>query len=136
MAGKNLTIGVLAGHAGVNVETIRYYQRRGLLWEPPKPLGGVRRYREADAHRVRFIKAAQGLGFTLDEVGELLKLEDGEHCIQARALAEQKLADVRSRLAVLRSIESALTGLVDKCRGRRGNISCPLIATLHQTNTP
>lgn len=131
MTGKNLTIGVFAGRAGVNVETIRYYQRRGLLSEPPKPLGGVRRYHEADVHRVVFIKAAQGLGFTLEEVGELLKLEDGEHCVQARSLAERKLTDVRARLATLRSIESVLADLVDKCRGRRGNISCPLIATLH-----
>lgn len=136
MIGKNLTIGVLAGRAGVNVETIRYYQRRGLLREPRKPLGGVRHYGEADALRVRFIKAAQGLGFTLEEVGELLKLEDGEHCVQARSLAERKLTDVRARLATLRSIESVLTDLVKKCRGRQGNISCPLIATLHDARTP
>lgn len=136
MLGKHLTIGGLAGRAGVNVETIRYYQRRGLMAEPPKPLGGVRHYREVDAHRVRFIKAAQVLGFTLDEIGELLKLEDGEHCVEARALAEQKLTDVRSRIATLRSIESVLADLVGKCRGRRGNISCPLIATLHDAKTP
>lgn len=136
MTEKNLTIGVFAGRAGVNVETIRYYQRRGLLWEPPKPLGGVRRYHEADVHRVRFIKAAQGLGFTLEEVGELLKLEDGEKCVQARALAEQKLRDVRSRLAVLRSIEVVLNALVDKCRAVRGNVSCPLISSLHPARKP
>lgn len=136
MTGKNLTIGVFAGCAGVNVETIRYYQRRGLIGEPPKPLGGVRHYGEADVQRVIFIKAAQSLGFTLDEIGELLKLEDGEHCVEARALAEQKLTDVRSRLATLRSMESVLADLVGKCRGRRGNISCPLIATLHEAKTP
>ncbi len=134
--GKNLTIGGLAGRAGVNVETIRYYQRRGLLREPLKPLGGVRHYSDVDTHRVRFIKAAQGLGFTLGEVGELLKLEDGEQCVQARALAERKLTDVRARLATLLSIESVLRDLVEKCRGREGDISCPLIATLHDAKMP
>lgn len=131
MTGKRLTIGTLAAEAGVNVETIRYYQRRGLLAEPAKPLGGIRSYREADVQRVRFIKAAQGLGFTLEEIALLLKLEDGTHCAEAGAIAELKLKEVRSRLDNLRRIETALEALVKKCHAQQGKVVCPLIETLH-----
>lgn len=129
---EKLTIGALAAEAGVNVETIRYYQRRGLIAEPEKPLGGIRSYRQADIDRVRFIKAAQGLGFTLEEIGLLLKLEDGTHCAEAGLIAEQKLLEVRRRLKSLRRIEAVLKSLVDQCHARRGNISCPLIASLRR----
>lgn len=132
MIQKPLTIGTVAAAAGVNVETIRYYQRRGLLAEPEKPLGGIRNYRDADIHRVRFIKAAQGLGFTLEEIALLLRLEDGTHCAEAGRIAEQKLAEVRQRLKNLKRIETALKGLVTQCHTRRGNVSCPLIASLHR----
>ena len=82
------TIGALAETAGVNVETIRFYQRKGLMPEPEKPYGSIRRYGAAELARVRFIKSAQRLGFSLEEVGELLKLEDGARCSEARQLAE------------------------------------------------
>ncbi|MCW3717648.1 MerR family transcriptional regulator, partial [Burkholderia cenocepacia] len=75
----NWTIGALATAADVGVETIRFYQRKGLLSEPHKPYGGIRRYGAADVARLRFVKSAQRLGFTLEEVGELLRLEDGTH---------------------------------------------------------
>ena len=88
---ENLTIGVFAKAAGVNVETIRFYQRKGLLPEPDKPYGSIRRYGEADVMRVRFVKSAQRLGFSLDEIAELLRLDDGAHCEQASRLAEHKL---------------------------------------------
>lgn len=78
MTQKNFTIGALAKKAGVNVETIRFYQRRGLLIQPAKPFMGVRHYTERDVQRVRFIKQGQKLGFTLAEVSELLSLEDGQ----------------------------------------------------------
>lgn len=94
-AWENLTIGALARAAGVNVETIRYYQRRGLLREPARPHGGIRRYKKADLDRVQFVKAAQRLGFSLREIAELLRLEDGTQCEEASALAEHKLSDVR-----------------------------------------
>ena len=125
-----MTIGVLAEAAGVNVETIRFYQRKGLMQEPDRPLGGIRRYGEPDLARVRFIKSAQRLGFSLDEVADLLKLEDGAHCTEAREQAERKLADVRARLADLQRIEGALQGLVERCCATRGRVKCPLIATL------
>ena len=76
----NLTIGAFAKSAEVNIETIRFYQRKGLLVEPDRPYGGIRRYGEADVARVKFVKTAQRLGFSLDEVGQLLRLEDGTHC--------------------------------------------------------
>jgi MerR family mercuric resistance operon transcriptional regulator len=125
-----LTIGVLAEAAGVSVETIRFYQRKGLIQEPERPLRGIRRYGAADLARVRFIKSAQRLGFSLDEVGDLLKLEDGSHCTEAREQAERKLADVRARLGDLKRIEGALQGLVERCCATSGQVRCPLIAAL------
>lgn len=130
---QNITISGLAQAAGVNVETIRFYQRRGLLAEPDKPLGGIRRYGETEVARVLFIKAAQRIGFTLDEIAQLLQLDDGTQCKEAREIAEHKLADVRARLSDLQRIEAALAQLVDRCASRRGQVSCPLIDALQPT---
>lgn len=127
---ENLTIGALANEAQVNVETIRFYQRKGLVQEPDKPQGSVRRYGAQDLERVRFIKSAQRLGFSLDEIALLLKLDDGAHCDEARAQAEHKLLDVRAKLADLQRIEAALADLVTRCCAVQGNIRCPLIASL------
>lgn len=129
---ESLTIGAFATAAGVNVETIRFYQRKGLLAQPDRPHGSIRRYGMADVTRVRFVKAAQGLGFSLDEVTELLRLDDGTHCREARTLAERKLADVREKLADLARMERVLSDLVRACHARRGNISCPLIAAFQR----
>jgi MerR family mercuric resistance operon transcriptional regulator len=124
------TIGALARQAGVNVETIRYYQRRGLVPEPAKPLGGIRNYAAEHVQRLRFIKRAQQLGFSLEEVGELLSLEDGLHCREVAEIAGQKLAIVRERIAQLQTIEHALAMLLRKCSSNRGKVRCPLIAAL------
>ena len=126
------TIGALAETAGVNVETIRFYQRKGLMPEPEKPYGSIRRYGAAELARVRFIKSAQRLGFSLEEIGELLKLEDGARCSEARQLAEQKLVDVRQKLSDLQRIESVLGELVARCSAVRGRVNCPLIASLQE----
>lgn len=133
MLNQALTIGRLASLAGVNVETIRYYQRRDLLPEPKKPLGSVRHYSESDVSRIHFIKSAQRLGFTLEEVALLLKLEDGTHCVEAREIAELKLASVREKLADLKSIETTLAELVNKCDTSGGSICCPLINSLQHS---
>lgn len=125
------TIGAFAAAAGVNVETIRFYQRKGLLPEPDRLRGTVRRYGETDVKRLRFVKAAQHLGFSLDEIAGLLRLEDGTHCHEAADLASARLTDVRARLANLRRMESALAKLVRECGAHQGNVSCPLIAALH-----
>jgi len=126
----SLAIGVFAKAAGVGVETIRFYQRMGLLAEPDKPYGGIRRYGEADVARLLFVKSAQRLGFSLDEIGELLRLEDGTRCEEASGLAEHKLKDVREKLADLTRMEAVLSQLVRACHTRNGNVSCPLIASL------
>jgi MerR family transcriptional regulator, mercuric resistance operon regulatory protein len=127
---KELTIGRLAKEAGVSVETVRYYQRRGLVHEPYKPPGGQRRCAESAAARVRFIKRAQQLGFTLEEVTGLLRLQDGQSCRETRLLAEYKLALIEERIADLNRMRRMLKSLIAECtRGQRPR-SCPIIATL------
>lgn len=130
-----LTIGAVAAAAAVGVETIRFYQRKGLLDEPDRPPGGIRRYGRRDVARVSFIKSAQRLGFSLDEVMGLLVLEDGTHCDDARTLAEAKLADVKHKLAGLRRIERALRTMIDECNERKGDVCCPMITALQTTKT-
>lgn len=125
-----LTIGGLAKSLDVHIETIRYYQRRGLLTEPDRPPGGIRRYGEADAARIRFIKSAQKLGFSLDEVTNLLMLDDGTQCSAASKIAQQKLSDVRSKLDDLRRMEKTLKKLVGECEKGQGQICCPIISSL------
>ena len=103
-----LTIGKLADAAGVSIETIRYYQRRGLLNEPPKPLGGHRRYAPSQAKRLRFIKRAQALGFTLEEIGALLTLDAACACGETRALAVRKLGLIKQKMADLADRKSVV----------------------------
>jgi len=124
------TIGALAKAAGVPVETLRYYQRIGLLPQPPRAHGTIRRYSPEMLRRVRFIKRAQGLGFSLEEVATLLTLADGEHCAETRVLGEKKLALVQRKLDELAAIRHALDELVTQCaQGGRGK-GCPLIDAL------
>jgi MerR family mercuric resistance operon transcriptional regulator len=125
-----LTIGKLADTAGVNIETIRYYQRRGLLDEPPKPLGSHRRYAPEQAKRVRFIKRAQALGFTLDEVGALLTLDAACACGETRALAVRKLGLIEQKMADLTAMRQALGELVQQCDVGNGGANCPIINVL------
>lgn len=132
-AAPSLTIGALASAAQVGVETIRFYQRKGLLAEPPRPRGGIRRYDDGDIARVRFVKAAQRLGFSLDDIAELLGLDDGSRCSQARRVATRKLLDVRARLADLRRMEAVLSELVGRCETTRGTVTCPLIEALQRS---
>ena len=127
---RTLTIGRLARAAGVNVETVRYYQRRGLLAEPDRPPNGIRRYSEDSVKRIRFIKRAQELGFTLAEIANLLALEDGRSCRETRELAGRKLAIVESRLADLRRLRGTLRELIGRCDSSRGKVSCPIISVL------
>ncbi len=127
----DLTIGTVARAAGVNVETIRFYQRKGLLCEPERPQGSFRRYGPEDIGRLQFIKSAQRLGFSLDEIAGLLQLDDGMHCDQARELGERKLQDVRAKLADLKRIEAALAQMIRDCGSSHGAMACPLIEALH-----
>ncbi len=129
--GDGLTIGRVARRAGVNVETIRYYQRIGLVEAPERPARGYRHYPPAVVDRIRFIKRAQDLGFRLDEIGELLSLTDG-CCTPARAIAEKRLEDIRRRIEDLLSMREALTGLVEACRENEdgGEGRCAIIEAL------
>lgn len=125
-----MTIGGLARTAGVNIETIRYYQRRGLLGTPRKPQGGVRRYSGETLNRLRFIKRAQELGFTLREIGDLLKLGDGS-CNETREIAERRLRDIEARIGDLQSMRVTLARLIRTCRAGN-NPPCPIITSLER----
>ena len=125
-----LTIGRLADEAGVNVETIRYYQRRGLMPEPDKPINGHRRYTVDAVRRVRFIKRAQVLGFTLEEISSLLELDEAHACVETRELAAHKLEVIESKLADLKAMRKALASLLRECDAGAVTGACPIIHAL------
>ena len=127
---RDMTIGQLAREVDVNVETVRYYHRRGLLAEPDRPTGGIRRYSAEALARLRFIKRSQALGFSLDDVEALLSLDDGQTCSSARGIGARKLAEVQQRIRDLRTLEKALKALVDRCGSSTGRVNCPLIDSL------
>jgi len=129
---RALTIGRLARRAGVNVETVRYYQRIGLVREPVKPLEGFRTYAPETIDRITFIKRAQGLGFSLDEVRELLEIGDG-HCADVRARAEEKRERVVTRIDELEALKRTLDALIDACLAGRDDAHCPIVETLAQS---
>jgi len=125
------TIGDLARQAGVGVETVRYYQRRGLLETPPRPAGGglaggVRRYGAEDLRRLRFIRSAQAAGFTLEQIAELLRLDAGEDRARARQLARERMAALDAKIAELTAARRSLERLARACEGSTG--PCPILA--------
>ena len=128
----DLTIGLLAKRSGVNVETIRYYQRRHLLQEPSKPLGGYRQYSSESVTRVRFIKRAQALGFTLEEITGLLGLDERKTCLETRDVAAQKVALIEQKIADLSRMKKALSRLVRACDASSAGEPCPIIHLLVQ----
>jgi MerR family mercuric resistance operon transcriptional regulator len=122
---ENLTIAGLAKAGGVGVETVRYYQRRGLLAEPPRA-GAIRRYGGGDLRRLRFIRRAQGAGFTLEEIAELLALDSGHDRARVRILAGERLAALEARIAELEAARTALARLSKACSaGTKG--PCPIL---------
>lgn len=125
----SMTISGVARAADVNVETIRYYQRRGLVKQPAKPAYGYRSYPQEAVDRVSFIKRAQELGFTLNEIKNLLSLGDG-NCRKTQALAEQKLDLVHRRIRDLKAMEAVLGKLVRACEKHGDTPGCPIIETL------
>jgi len=124
-----LTIGRLASATGVNIETIRYYQRVGLVREPAKPHAGFRVYSAETVKRIRFIKRAQKLGFSLQDIGHLLELGDG-HCKDVREQAEAKLAQIESQIHDLQAMRKTLKKLVTECGAGNENGHCPIIQSL------
>jgi len=129
---ERLTTSRLAQLGGVNLETIRYYERRGLLPNPPWTEAGYRQFVPDTAQRLRFIKRAQELGFTLSEIRELLMLraEPGEDCSEVCRQAQQKLGEVRAKISQLRSIEKALRRLTAGCSGDRPFSECGILEAL------
>lgn len=127
---QTMTIGQLAAAASVNVETVRYYQRRGLLAQPARMAGSIGRYPAGALTRLRFIKRSQSLGFSLEDVQTLLSLDDGQSCAAARRIGEHKLAEVHERIRSLQALEQALQELVRRCAKTRGAVACPLIESL------
>jgi MerR family mercuric resistance operon transcriptional regulator len=133
MTDFSMTIGGLAAAADVNVETVRYYQRRGLLPLPDKGArgaGSVRRYGAADAARLRFIRRAQQLGFTLEEIGELLQLQDGTDRRSIRRIAAQRLQQIRDRLDDLQRMAATLEHLIHACEHSARRPTCPIIDSI------
>lgn len=128
---STLTIGKLASAADVGVDTVRFYERAGLMKKPPRSASGYRLYNIADAERLRFIRRSKALGFSLDEIVELLKLNDGGGRRSAvRALAQRRLAEIEQRLVELSRMRETLRGLVHKCHGDGSLEGCPIIETV------
>jgi MerR family mercuric resistance operon transcriptional regulator len=124
------TIAGFARAAGVGVETVRYYQRRGLLRTPARvaPGGGIRRYDADDVHRLRFIRSAQAAGFTLEQIGELLALDATDDRERVRALAGERLAALDARIAALETARASLRRLTRECAdGSAG--PCPILTS-------
>ena len=125
------TIGALAKAAGVGVETVRYYQRRGLLPEPARPQGEIRRYGEDDVRRLKFIRSAQAAGFTLAEIGELLELSSTDDRARARQLAQSRVAALDAKIAELQEARVALAGLATACAQKRSG-PCPILSAFER----
>ncbi len=125
-------IGQLAKRTGVNIETIRYYERRGLLPEPPRRASGYRQYSPDAVARLEFIRHGKELGFSLTEIAELLvlRVDPDTSCADVKARAEAKIMDVRNKIMSLLRIEKALTRLAAQCRGRGPTSDCPILDAL------
>ncbi|HSN17821.1 MAG TPA: MerR family DNA-binding protein [Gammaproteobacteria bacterium] len=136
MAEAPLTIGRLARAADVNLETVRYYQRLNLLPVPSTQGGAFRIYPPETAARIRFIKRAQDLGFSLREISGLLALQDGADRAAIRSIATERLSQIRVKLADLRRMERTLDHLIERCAATRGKHHCPIIAALVDVPAP
>ena len=135
---STLKIGALAQAAGVGVETIRFYERKGLLQQPPRTRSGYRRYPGDTVHRLKFIRRAQGLGFALREISELLDLRVDEvaACGPVEAQAREKLEQVAGKIEALRQMERALQRLVEACEAREPTGACPILQELDPSGSP
>ena len=131
---ESLTIGRLARAADVGVETIRYYQDRKLL-PVPESTGAFRQYPTSLVERIRFIRRAQELGFSLDEVKELLQLEDGSDRRSIRRLASTRLAQIEAKLADLKRMQRVLKGVLTQCEHTSANLPCPIIGSIREAST-
>ena len=132
---KPMTIGQVAEAAGVNVETVRYYQRRGLMGEPAKPPGGQRRYSAEALRRIAFIRSAQQLGFSLEEVKELIAIsESGSNCRRAQRMAEDKHAALGVRMEQIAGMRRRLSRLIARCKASPPRTPCPLLVAMAEAD--
>jgi MerR family copper efflux transcriptional regulator len=131
---ETLTIGRLAQEGGVNLETIRYYERQGLLPKPPRTTGGYRIFPKETARRLRFIKRAQELGFSLNEIRELLELriKPGAKRVDMRARAEAKMRDIDHKIRTLQAMKKPLRQLTERCDGCGPLAECPILESLDE----
>ena len=129
---KTLTIGQVAKQVGVGLETIRFYERKGLIDEPPRRPSGYREYPPAAVARVKFIRRAKDLGFSLKEIAELLTLrvDQDTTCAEVRERAEEKIADIQDKIQALQQMKRALTSLTATCSGRGPTSECPILEAL------
>lgn len=129
---STLTIGQVAAQTDTNVETLRYYEREGLIPHPARSHAGYRRYTGGVIHRVRFIQRAKAVGFSLREIGELLSLRADPHtsCADVKARAQEKIASIDARLRDLEAMRAALAKLARQCRGRGPVSECPILDAL------
>ena len=129
---EGLTIGRLAREGQVNVETIRYYERRGLLPRPPRRPSGYRMFPPSAVQVLRFVKTAQGLGFSLEEIKELLalRIQPGRSCADVRGRAERKIGEIDQKIRTLQSMRKALVRLAAACSGRGPVSDCPILESL------
>jgi MerR family transcriptional regulator, copper efflux regulator len=125
-----MTIGRLAKRVGVNIDTIRYYERNGLIPEPARRASGYRDYEVADVRRLRFILRAKDLGFTLAEIGELLSLSGDRDVRGVKRRAEQRLEQVENKMKELQRVRRGLKTLIDACPGHGDLERCPIVAAL------
>lgn len=123
-------IGALAKRAGVRIDTVRYYERSGLLAPKTRLQSGYRRYGEAELARLRFIRRAQTLGFSLKEIRELLALSTGRDVSRVKRAAQAKLADVQARIADLQRMRNGLSSLIEACPGHGDPTDCPILQAL------
>jgi Hg(II)-responsive transcriptional regulator len=132
VTGVRLRIGEVAVQAGVNVQTLRYYERRGLLAEPERTASGYRLYAPEAVRRVRFIKRAQELGFSLREIEQLLRLRDdrASSCEEVQALAEAKIRTIEGKLRQLEALRAALEVLVRSCERGDADRECPILEAI------
>ena len=127
---NSIGIGALAKRAGVRVDTVRYYERNGLLMPQDRLASGYRRYGELELSRLRFIRRAQALGFTLKEVRELLAISNQRDVAKVKKKAQAKLADVEQRIAALERMRKGLSTLIDACPGHGRAADCPILKAL------
>lgn len=132
-----MKIGSVAEAAGVEVSTVRYYERRGLLAEPPRTDSGYRQYDQSVVHRIRFVRQAQDLGFTLEEIEELLELrvEDPASCGAVEETTRAKLGSVEAKIRELLRLRAVLVGLVRSCEAKEATEECPVLAMLEDEGT-